>query len=123
MGPAFPGYPGPIMVGNRTGIAPVMPPAVAGLPQAGGGGLPNTTGLPDHLVRFMENARAGRIAPPQGGGGMAFPPDIPGMPKMPGPPPGMLGGALGGGLFQPLPPVRPFDSANQVAAQGGAPQA
>ncbi|HYG59377.1 MAG TPA: hypothetical protein VD902_15045, partial [Symbiobacteriaceae bacterium] len=52
-----------------------------------------------------------------GNGGQAFglPPEIPGMPRFPGPPEGLLGGGpVGGGLYQPIAPVAPFDSGNQV---------
>lgn len=55
----------------------------------------------------------------QAGGGaegaFQLPPDLPGMPPMPSPPDELLtGGPCGGGLFRPVPPVSPFDPANQV---------
>lgn len=46
---------------------------------------------------------------------LQLPPDLPGMPRMPGPHPGLFGGGIeNGGLFRPATPVVPFDFSNQV---------
>ncbi len=48
-------------------------------------------------------------------GQLQMPPDIAGMPKMPGPPEGWLSGDVaGGGLFRPTSGVAPFDPSNLV---------
>jgi hypothetical protein len=84
--PFFPGYPGPAMQRRRAAVAP--------------------NGLPEHLAQFMDGVRAGRLVPPAlPQGGLCLPPDLPGMPKMPPPPPGFMAGAPAGGLFHPLQPV------------------
>lgn len=121
----LPGYPGPAMVGHRVAIAPVVPPVIGGPPRGPApAGLPNsggpnhTSGLPAHLLRLMESARAGRLVPPAMDGGGFRPPDIAGMPKMPPPPPGFMAPAPASGLLQPLQPVQPFDHANQFSSQG-----
>lgn len=50
-----------------------------------------------------------------GPGDFMLPPEIPGMPQMPSPPGWFTGGGSpGGGLFQPLEPVAPFDLNSQV---------
>lgn len=47
--------------------------------------------------------------------GFQVPPELPGMPPIPGPPAGLFDGGMGGGgLFQPVPTVAPFDHGNRV---------
>lgn len=91
------------------------------MPYQPGAGMGQTAGVPDYLVQFMANVRAGILVPPTAyTGSMDMPPEIPGMPRMPGPPPGFMHGAPVGGLFQPLVPIHPFDPGNQVAQQSPA---
>lgn len=81
-------------------------------------GIEAMNGIPEHLIQFMANVRAGRLSPPTAfTGWMDMPPDIPGMPRLPQPPPGFLHGMPVGGLFQPLVPVAPFHFDYQAAQQ------
>lgn len=73
-------------------------------------GIPITQGPGGNLI-----LQAGR----SGQGGSMLPPEIPGMPKMPGPPAEMMGGQAGGGLFQPVSPVAPFSAGNVVRQYRG----
>jgi hypothetical protein len=103
-GPGTPGM-GPGMgLGSGPGAAPApfaAPSPLAGMAQYG---------VPvGHTASGQPVIRAGM------NGAIMLPPEIPGMPNMPGPPGGFLaGGPQAGGLFQPMPPVAPFYAGNQV---------
>jgi hypothetical protein len=112
----FPGYPGPLDA--RTGLAPVTLPVVPLHPggQPVGGPSP-LSGLAARGVPVGQTPAGQCLLCTNTDGGASFmlPPEIPGMPGMPTPPNGMLyGGPQGGGLFQPMAPVAPFDMGNQV---------
>lgn len=115
--PQFPVYP---TMPGRPGAPVANPGSMAGFagegwqPQGQGGSL---AGLQAHGVPVgytpggRPMVRAG-MAQDQG---FNLPPNLPGMPHMPGPPSGMFdGGVGGGGLFRPMAAVAPFDSGNQV---------
>jgi hypothetical protein len=123
----YAGWPGPF--NRRGGTGGVRLPAHPGHPgypahpgspahpgeQAAGGEHP-LAGLAAHGVPLGLTASGNPVlrAPNQNEGFM-MPPQIPGMPQMPGPPSGLLtGGPETSGLFYPTAPVAPFDSANQV---------
>jgi hypothetical protein len=130
----FPGWPGSVFDGRRGNIPnvglpafPTMPgspqtPAGAGLPggagatQAGGAAAASPlAGLAQYGVPVGMSPGGRPVIRANMNGGVMLPPEIPGMPKMPGPPGGFLGtGQTSGGLFQPIDPVIPFDSGNQV---------
>lgn len=128
----FPGYPGPLMTGRNPAVrsvAPPMPPMVYS-PEAGPAYASGAPGVAEAMAAYgvpLVQLPTGQIVlqaqTGENGGGMHLPPELPGMPVMPGPPDGLLtGGPQGGGLFQPLPPVAPFNPGNQVARyhqQGG----
>lgn len=114
----FPGWPGP--VNARSGIGHVPAPASPALPVHPGGGSAAAAsplaGLAAYGVPIALDAQ-GRPVLQAGAGGMEamLPPDVPGMPKMPGPPAEFLGGGPGGGgLFRPMAPIAPFNPGNQV---------
>lgn len=116
----LPGWPGPAMAGNRANIPnvalPAMPvvPGLPSNPSAPGGATAAApasplAGLAAYGVPIGQNANGQPVIRAGGAGQMMMPPEIPGMPTMPTPPPGFLGGGMqGGGLFQPMAPVAPF---------------
>jgi hypothetical protein len=62
--------------------------------------------------------QAGQPVLQTGGGDVRqfLPPEIPGMPRMPGPPDWLSTGQIpGSGLFQPINSIQPFDSRNLVS--------
>ena len=138
---AFPGWPGPAFSGGRSNIAGVGLPAFPALPgypgapgAAGFGAAPGMgmtgapgpgpapgpaasplAGLAQFGVPVAQTATGQPVIRAGVNGALMLPPEIPGMPTMPGPPNGFLtGGPQTGGLFQPMLPVAPFDAGNQV---------
>jgi hypothetical protein len=94
------------------GAAPAMgqayaPPAAAGGPLAG---------LQQFGVPVSYTPGGNPMVQANAAQGFQMPPDLPGMPRMPGPPDGFFTGGMagGGGFFQPIAAVAPFDPANQV---------
>lgn len=106
----FPGYPGPVNPRQRGGIGQVATPALPATPLHPGGqqvGGPHPlAGLASYGVPIGLSPTGQPIIQTGMGPGMA-PPEFAGMPMMPSPAPG-------GGLFQPMTPVAPFDHGNQV---------
>jgi hypothetical protein len=105
-------------VGGRSLIAPVALPSHPGAaPGAGGPQAHPLSGLAAYGVPIHQTAHGSAVV--QGGmagSGFAMPPNVPGMPQMPGPPDGLFsGGVPGGGLFQPMRPAAGFDPTNQVS--------
>lgn len=118
----MPGWPGSLSYGGGSGGASM--PALPALPHHPGGpaaaasspleglaayGVPISIGPGGHPV-----IRAGAGGTP----GIGMPPEIPGMPRIPTPPPGFLGGPESPGLFRYVPPVYPFNPSNQTQQQG-----
>jgi len=100
----FPGWPGPIFAGGRPQVPTVSLPA-----------LPVFPGNPGVPVAQTQAGHAFIQAGGFGEGGIMLPPELPGMPRMPGPPDDLFtGGPCGGGLFRPVSPVASFDQGNQV---------
>lgn len=121
--PAMPGHPGLPTVAGMAG-APGFPGTAPGLPgtapspAAGANAGPPASplaGLAQYGVPVGHTASGQPVVHAGINGRMMLPPQIPGMPQMPGPPMGfMAGGPQAGGLFQPMLPVAPFDGGNQV---------
>lgn len=109
----FPGYPGPINPRQR-GMGQVPMPALPAVPFHPGG---QPVGGPHPLAGLAAYGVPIRLSPTgqpviqTGTSPDMAPPEIAGMPRMPGP--------AGGGLFQPMMPVTPFDHGNQVRGLQG----
>lgn len=106
----FPGYPGP--VNPRMGLADVALPTLPSHP--GGIGMAGASPLEGVAAYGVPVARTAAGRPVLACGvhpaASMQPPEVQGMPAMPPfPEPG-----FGGGLFQPIAPVEPFDPGNQV---------
>lgn len=119
----FPGWPGPVYFGGQTHIGGVSMPMLPAHPAGEvAGAVSPLTGLAAYGVPVAQTP-TGRAFIQAGGaagesGGIQLPPEIPGMPPMPGPPGELvMGGPHGGGLFQAVPPVMPFDPGRQVPQQ------
>ncbi|MDB4897868.1 MAG: hypothetical protein JWN15_4130 [Firmicutes bacterium] len=140
----FPGWPGPILSGGRSNILGVGLPAFPTIPghpgmpggpmMPGGAGTPGMgpgmgpgaaptpaaapsplAGMAQYGVPIAQTASGQPVIRAGMNGAIMLPPEIPGMPSMPGPPGGFFaGGPQAGGLFQPMPPVAPFYGGNQV---------
>lgn len=139
----FPGWPGPINP-NGPGVGGIAYPANPAVPrgpiypgpgqqafgQPFGGGAPGAgqalpgqsaatgplAGLAAHGVPVGYN-QSGQpvVMAGMANQGMQSPPNLPGMPHMPGPPSGLFDGGMGaGGLFQNTAPVMPFNANNLV---------
>lgn len=106
----FPGWPGTPFFGGRPVISL---PAAPALPAHPGGPAAAASSPLAGLAAYgvpVGQTKAGHAfiqAGEPGESGLMLPPEIPGMPRMPGPPDG-------GGLFRAVPPVAPFDPGNQV---------
>lgn len=120
----FPGWPGPLLNGRQAGVRGVTPPAppMVYSPEAGPAYASGTPGMAEAMAAYgvpLVQLPTGQIvlqAQTGDDGGIHLPPDLPGMPAMPKPPDGLFtGGPQGGGLFQPLSPVTPFNPGNQVS--------
>lgn len=137
---SFPGYPGP--VDPKRGLGGVAYPAMPSMPirphyPVTPGGQPSSFpmhGTPANPMGMP--VAAGPLAGLQAYGvpvgytpagwpmlqtamanaaGFQLPPNVPGMPQIPGPPEGLFNGGMGAGaLFQPVAPVTPFDQGDQV---------
>jgi hypothetical protein len=118
----FPGWPGPVFSGGRSNIPGVGLPAfptIPGHPGMPGGSMlpggPGISGMAQYGVPIAQTATGQPVIRAGMNGAVMLPPEIAGMPNMPGPPGGFLGGRpQAGGLFQPMPPVAPFYGGNQV---------
>ncbi|HWI51849.1 MAG TPA: hypothetical protein VNT01_06895 [Symbiobacteriaceae bacterium] len=117
----FPGWPGPIFAGGRPQVPTVSLPALPMLPVHPGGPEAAAASPLNGLAAYgvpVAQTPAGHAFIQAGGtgeGGIMLPPELPGMPRMPGPPDDLFtGGPCGGGLFRPVPPVASFDQGNQV---------
>ena len=114
----FPGWPGPVFAGGRAILSlphmPMLPIHPAGQAAAATSPL---SGLAAFGVPVAHTPTGHALIQAVGAaeGGIMLPPQIPGMPQMPGPPDELLtGGPLGGGVFRHVPHVAPFNPGNQV---------
>lgn len=121
----FPGWPGPVFHGRRSQIGNVAMPGLPALPAvplhpngapAAGPAQPALSGLAAYGVPVTQAPGGQMVVQSIMDPGQMMPPQVPGMPQMPGPPDWFLNGTSGGsgGLFQPMLPVAPFDPGNQV---------
>ncbi|HYF92575.1 MAG TPA: hypothetical protein VD969_10010 [Symbiobacteriaceae bacterium] len=117
----FPGWPGPVFAHGRSRVPTVSLPRMPGLPLHPGGpdaaASSPLAGLAAYGVPIAHTPAGHSFIQAAGAadGGIMLPPEIPGVPKMPGPPDELVsGGPCGGGLFRPVPHVAPFDPGNQV---------